>query len=572
MPAAASWSCDSAEEPEMDPRKLSARAACRWLRDAFDSCNTHLVLVGAEAAGSKDSAQRRSYHVLLQRLVARTSSLSSLRIKDWENGRELLKLPVQWDRLKKLDLSTLQNPYSASGKPKLQAFGPLARCSALEELVISGGCLSMSKPDTLPFRSILRSLRLLYPSHTDLGSIAPLFTALQRLELDDFELDDDLDSKLDLASVAACAGLRQLDLRLDAFANINDNMSSLTSLKQLASLKLYGCSNMENLQPIALMSSLRHLELEEAYSITDISPLGSLEALERLILPGGSFLGSEACLSSCTLLRHLALHDCQGDDDDLTFNLSVLSACIHLEHLDLSQCPVAGSLEPLLTCTRLQKLLLMACRQVTALAPLPSLVELQLSRCEELRDLSPLTACVSLSILYVCHCPRFKSLAPLAACKQLRVLNISGCVKVTDLKPIAACTKLVRLDLNGCSGIKSLAPLSACKVLERLQLEDCNKVASLGPLQACTALKRLGLNHLATPIDLAPLAACPSLQQLDLYGCCSSMDLTPLQSCSRLKELYLTGPLYQAALHSLSHLKNLSIMNQNGSSEVPWYY
>ena len=90
-PAAISWlSCDGVEETKTDPSKLSARAACRWLRDAFDSCNTHLVLVGAAAAGSKDSAQRRSYHVLLQRLIARTSSLSSLHIRSWENGRELL--------------------------------------------------------------------------------------------------------------------------------------------------------------------------------------------------------------------------------------------------------------------------------------------------------------------------------------------------------------------------------------------------------------------------------------------------------------------------------------------------
>ena len=92
-----------------DPNRLSVRAACRWLRDALDSCNTHLVLSGTAAvAGLKGSAQRRSYHALLQRLIARASSLNNLRIKDWKKSHELLKLGVPWGRLKKLDLSEWQ--------------------------------------------------------------------------------------------------------------------------------------------------------------------------------------------------------------------------------------------------------------------------------------------------------------------------------------------------------------------------------------------------------------------------------------------------------------------------------
>ena len=548
-----------------DPSRLSARTACRWLRDAYDSCNTHLVLVGAAAtAGSKGSAaerrkgsaQRRSYHALLQRLIARTSSLSSLRIKDWENSRELLKLPVAWGQIKVLDLSGLQyqDPYSASGKPKLQAFGPLTLCSALEELVTFCGCLFACKPGTLPFRSTLRSLCLLRPSNSDIDGIAPLFTALQQLEL------KGCSDRLDIVSIAACTELRQLSLELHVFENVNGSVSSLTSLTALTSLAFRECGNLNDLQPIALLSSLRQLELRGAYCITDISPLGSLRSsLERLVMTGGSFAGSEACLSSCTLLSHLDLSCCLGGGG--VFDLSALSACILLEHLDLGHCPVTGSLEPLLPCTRLQRLLLSGCR-VNALAPLTSLRKLDLSYCNKLRDLSQLTACISLSGLDVSHCPRIKSIAPLAACKQLQVLRLRECVNITNLKPITACVKLAWLGLNGCSGIKSLAPLSACRVLEVLHLGECNSLASLEPLQACTALEVLGLNHLAKPISLAPLAACPSLQKLDLHGCCSSMNLAPLQSCSNLQKLFLTGPLYQEALHYLSHLKNLSIMNK----------
>ena len=90
-------------------------------------------------------------------------------------------------------------------------------------------------------------------------------------------------------------------------------------------------------------------------------------------------------------------------------------------------------------------------------------------------------------------------------------------------------------------------------------------MASLEPLGACTALKVLDLSHSDVPMDLAPLAACSALQQLDLYKCCSSMDLAPLQSCSRLEKLFLADPFYLAALSSLSHLKNLSIMEHEGS-------
>ena len=501
-----------------DPNQLSVRSACRWLRDAFDSCNTRLHLVGAAAAESKGSAQRRSYHALLQRLIARTSSLSSLSIKGWENGRELLKLPVPWGRLKTLDLSNLQcqNRYPASGKPKHRVFGPLAHCSGLKELTISSGCLFMSKPETLPFRSTLCGLALIHPSSSDLGSVATLFTELQLLVLDALETDT-LEDKVDLGQVAACTGLRELVIfSSNAFENINGSVSSCTSLTQLTKLQLYKCGNLEDLQPIALLPSLRHLVLEYAVNITDISPLGSLRSsLEHLVITYGSFVGSEACLSSCTLLRHLHLRRCTGHGS-ITFSLSALSACTLLEYLDLSHCPVAGSLEHLLPCTRLPRLKLWGCRQVTALAPIASLVELQLSYCEELREVSPLTACVSLSTLYVSHCPKVKSLAPLAACTQLRDLRLSGCIMVTSLRPIAACTQLVCLYLNGCSGVKGLAPLSACRVLEMLQIGECGNLAGLQPLKACTALKRLGLSHSAKSINLAPLAACPSLQLLDL--------------------------------------------------------
>ena len=521
---------------ETDPSSLSARAACRWLRDAFDSCNAHLVLVGAAAAGSKDSAQRRSYHALLQRLIARTSSLSSLSIKDWENGRELLKLSVPWGRLKELDLSgtTCQDLEYVWRPEKLQAFGPLALCSALGELAIFSGSLFLSQPDTLPFRSTLRNLRLLYPSNNELGRIAPLFTALQQLTLLGSE------DKLDLIRLTTCTGLRQLTLRLDDFDDVS-GMSSLTSLTQLTSLKLFEChSSLRDLEPIAQLSSLRHLVLTGAHCVTDLSPLGSLRSsLERLIITEGFFILASSlapCLSSCTLLRHIDVRGDDEDEQDHSFNLSALSACVLLEHLHLGNYGVTGSLEPLLPCTRLQRLSLMASR-VTALAPLSSLVELHLSCCEELRNLSPLTACVSLSSLKVYECRRVKSVSPLAACIQLRDLRLSGCGKITSLKPIAACAKLVCLQLIGCSRIKSLAPLSACRVLEELRLGECNSLASLEPLQACTALQRLNLSGLAKPMNLASLAACPSLQRLGLYECCSSMDLAPLLSCFQLEQL-----------------------------------
>ena len=326
--------------------RLAARAACRWLRDAYDSCNTHLELVEAAVAGEKGKTLRQSYHAL-RRLISRTSKLSSLHITDWENGGELLKLPVHWGQLRVLDLSGLpcrNDLYSASGKPKPQAVGPLADCSALEELVIFSGCLFMGEPDTLPFSSALRSLRLLNSSNSKLGSIAPLFPALQQLELEGSE------DKLDVVNIAACTGLRQLRFWLDHFDNINNSMSSLTSLTQLTSLKLYECGDLMDLQAIALLSSLRHLELKDAGSITDISPLGSLRSsLERLVIMEGLGLvasSSGPCLSACTLLRHLDLSgSCEVEEDD-AFDLSALSACIFLEHLDLTRnFLVAGSME-----------------------------------------------------------------------------------------------------------------------------------------------------------------------------------------------------------------------------------
>ena len=432
----------SGEEEETDPSRLSARAACRWLRDAFDSCNTHLKLFGAAAARSTSSAQRRSYHELLQRLIARTSSLSSLSVIRWDNSREILKLPVSWGRLKKLDLSDvprksrfLHSPTLVYGKTKLQAFGPLACCSELEELAIYSSSLFASKPDTLPFCSTLRSLRLISPSNSDLSSIAQLFPALQNLMVEDC-YEQLSEGKPDIVNISTCTGLRHLGLWLRGFQNVNGSMYSLSSLTQLTSLELNCCDELADLQPIALLSSLRHLDITGAYLIADISPLGSLRSsLQRLKIESGCLHMDSpwgACLSTCTLLRHLNLGEPCYVGEDASFDLSALSTCVHLEYLNLGYCPVSGSLEPLLPCTRLQRLLLEGCEGVTDLAPLTSLLELNTSRCVELKGLLPLTACISLRTLDVSHCPWVQSLAPLAACKLLQVLRLCGCVNITS--------------------------------------------------------------------------------------------------------------------------------------------
>ena len=67
----------------------------------------------------------------------------------------------------------------------------------------------MSKLNSMPFCPALQSLCLILPSNfSDLGSIALLFTALQRLNIDtrdpDRAIEYSPEDKCDLADVAAC--------------------------------------------------------------------------------------------------------------------------------------------------------------------------------------------------------------------------------------------------------------------------------------------------------------------------------------------------------------------------------
>ena len=510
-----SWEMDRAGLLNPSGR-LAVRAACRWLRDAFDSWNNHLVLVGAMLAEPRCSSPSiRSYHALLRRLLSRTSNLRSLRIKDITRACDcclcgtLLELQVPWGRLVRLDLSYRSG--GAMGRSG-EALEPLGLCSALQELTAPSRCLFSGKIGVLPFSTTLRSLHLASPSSADLPGVATLFPALQQLELQ----QDCEEPPLNLSGLAACAGLCQLEVvpyRRDG--SIKSSLDSMPPLTQLTHLAFTGAVDIEGLQPLVPLSSLRRLELHNCTSITDVSPLASLNLLEHLDLSGCSRVCSLSPLSSCTLLGHL----------------------------DLSRSQAAsrpGGLQPLTSCTGLRKLVLRSCRDLTALlVPLPSLEELDPCGCEELRDLSALTACTSLSSLDLSRCPRVSCLAPLSVCGRLRSLKLARCCSVTSLEQLGTCTSLRRLDLHGCARVEDLAPLAACRHLEELNLRACNAIGSLEPLASCVALKRMSLAFLAKALDLAPLAACKALRCLDLRGCCAGTDLTPLRSCNHIETLTL---------------------------------
>lgn len=140
-------------------------------------------------------------------------------------------------------------------------------------------------------------------------------------------------------------GLKKLEV---SFSQISD-LTDLTALKQLTTLKLSNFLQVTDLRPLASLRQLTKLNLSHCERISDLSPLISLERLTTLNL------------SYCHQIT----------------DLSPLTELKHLDSLDLSWCRQLSDLRPLAHLKQLKTLNISCCYHVKDLTPLLELSELQ---------------------------------------------------------------------------------------------------------------------------------------------------------------------------------------------------
>jgi Leucine-rich repeat (LRR) protein len=167
-----------------------------------------------------------------------------------------------------------------------------------------------------------------------------------------------------LPAISGFVGLRELVLRHCVAWGVCDDLSPLSTLIGLESLKLVDC-RLSNLRPIGGLTQLKHLDLGASYSLSNLSPLSSLTGISSLEMYSCGKVTSLAPLSTLTGLSRLNISECKA-----VTSLEPLSSLTGLSTLDMRWCTAVTSLTPLSTLTGLCTLKMAGCSAVTSLQPL----------------------------------------------------------------------------------------------------------------------------------------------------------------------------------------------------------
>ncbi|MEG3632584.1 NACHT N-terminal Helical domain 1-containing protein [Micromonospora palythoicola] len=130
----------------------------------------------------------------------------------------------------------------------------------------------------------------------------------------------------DAAAIAACIGLRRIELRLADGATLPDLPPRLTLVR------LSGQTTTAALSRLASLRDLRHLAIDGAAELDSIAPLGALSSLAYLRVAGATNLRTAAGLRECRSIEEL---DLSGAG---IWNLDFLEGMRELRRITLNRC------------------------------------------------------------------------------------------------------------------------------------------------------------------------------------------------------------------------------------------
>lgn len=298
-----------------------------------------------------------------------------------------------WDLSPLADLTLTR--LCINGLRKCEDFSPLGRLPSLTDLEIRGA----SKLSDASLFASLHKLQRLFLFECGVTDLTPLanMTHLKRLIISTraytrSEMVSDLTPlrgmnallELHLHCASTCGGLDDLTFfpRLQKLGLAGAGvcqLPDLSALNDLSELRIYD-AEVNDLTPLAPLTQLRSLDLsyiqhsrDDSHTpIRDVDALAGMTKLEHLDLTGLRDLNDISSLSGMTALRELTLESC-GQLTDLT----PLQGLHQLNTLRLSRCRQLSDLSPLADLHNLRKVSLDGCRAVTDLNPVQSLPSLE---------------------------------------------------------------------------------------------------------------------------------------------------------------------------------------------------
>lgn len=252
------------------------------------------------------------------------------------------------------------------------------------------------------------------------------------------------------------------------------------------------------------MTELRILRLKGSPGITEIAPLAKLSSLQLLSLENTQIVEIEP-LAKLSTLKTINLSGTKVRD------IKPLEALFALQSIDLSRTQVRD-LEPLLNLTALTALYL-SNTPVSDLKPLANLSKLQTIDLlgTKVADLKPLIKLSAVRELYISD-TMVSDLTPLAKLSALQALSLAN-TDVHDLRPLAHLPALQTIILSR-TKIWDVRVLGKLPSLQSIVLNE-TKVRDLKPLAGLSQLQTISL-HNTQVIDLSPLRDLPRLQKINI--------------------------------------------------------
>ncbi|XVU28513.1 NACHT domain-containing protein [Actinoplanes sp. CA-054009] len=291
-----------------------------------------------------------------------------------------------------------------------------------------------------------------------------------------------------------------------------DDLTALAPLRGLQTLYAAGRIR-HSFDGVEKLTSLRHLDLGDNSGVRDAAPLAGLTGLRALSLDNCTAIDDLGGLSGLRRLQYLSVTALAGVND-----WTWLGGLTDLRRLRLDGCVIAG-LAPLAALSQLRSLFVDArggVADVGGMAELPELSRLRL-RLDAGADYSGLRLPSSLRSLEI-HGPMrpalFEAVACLPRLSSLRIvepfgtpdiravarlttlkrLEIRDAGSVTDWSPLAALGALTHLDLSG-SSVTDLSFTSTMSELRDAVFDGCGRLQDLGGIEQCAALATLSLNE-----------------------------------------------------------------------------
>ena len=401
---------------------------------------------------------------------------------------------------------------------------PIAGLANLRRLEISGG-RGISSIDAIATLDGLQNLALAHLANVkDFRPLAGL-ERLARLEL------TSLSNELEFDSISGLTGLTKLEVgHMSRFTDV----TGLSNVRQLQELVLVSTGTLEDLSPLAKLSKLERLWLDNTH-IRGLGKVGKLTTLKSLVLRNVSGVGDLEALANLGGLAELELTAVRLDpykyEDVGSLDLGPLSRLASLRKAKLTQ----GDTHTSFT-------------NWAAISSLTSLVELEVA--------------VDLD--------RDGFLDAISNLAGLEILRISAAV-MPNLKPLAALGWLRRLELEGewmefgPTNLYDLRELSVLPRLQTLVLDTCGGwglLREIGRLEALSHLELKNCTFSEDYEDLSPLANLTLLETLVLIKNSNLVrDLSPIEQLPRLTSLTLIGELYDRRWDTsrLEHLPGLAI-------------